>query len=75
MTETSYSTKSVQSSIFMDHQVDREIMPPISVSTAYELEWPTKCFSQKYLYSRFGNPTRDALESVIADLDGTEYGE
>ena len=29
---------------------------------------------QAYEYSRTGNPTRTALESCLADLEGTTYG-
>ena len=29
---------------------------------------------QKYTYSRFGNPTREALEDAIASLEKAKYG-
>lgn len=44
----------------------------IVTSTIYKLNIPGE-YSEKYSYSRYGNPTRDALESSLAHLDGAKF--
>ena len=44
----------------------------IVTSTIYKLGIPGE-YSEKYSYSRYGNPTRDALESSLAHLDSANY--
>ncbi|MFB6283181.1 MAG: PLP-dependent aspartate aminotransferase family protein [Halobacteria archaeon] len=51
--------------------------PPVTdppyLSSSYRLEGPGKD-SQKYLYRRYGNPTREKLEESIADLEAGNHG-
>ena len=48
------------------------IMTPIYTSSTYVQESPG--VHKGYDYSRSVNPTRKALESCIADLEGSNYG-
>jgi cystathionine gamma-lyase len=50
-----------------------DVVVPIHLSTTYarkEVDIPTA----GYEYSRFGNPTRDALEAKLASLENAKYG-
>ena len=52
--------------------VDQEtgaVIPPIHVATTYERA-PDNSYPSGYSYSREGNPTRNVLESTLADLEG-----
>lgn len=44
----------------------------IVTSTIYKLNIPGE-YSEKYSYGRYGNPTRDALESALADLENANF--
>lgn len=44
----------------------------IVTSTIYKLNNPGE-YSEKYSYSRYGNPTRDKLESSLAQLDNAKF--
>lgn len=44
----------------------------IVTSTLFKLIVPGE-YSEKYHYSRYGNPTRDSLELSLAALDGAKY--
>ena len=54
------------------HEVDAAtgaVAPPIHLSTTFARE-PDGTAPQGYLYSRFANPNRDALERCLAALEG-----
>lgn len=44
----------------------------IVTSTIFKLSNPGD-YSEKYHYSRYGNPSRDSLEDSLASLDGAKY--
>lgn len=44
----------------------------IVTSTIFKLKAPGE-YSEKYSYSRYGNPTRDALEKSLASLDRADF--
>jgi cystathionine gamma-lyase len=48
------------------------IMPPVFQTSTYVQPAPAK--AKLHEYSRTGNPTRDALQSAIAALEGGHYG-
>lgn len=48
------------------------VVPPISLSTTFAQESVGE--HRGYEYSRSGNPTRTALEEVLASLEGTRHG-
>ncbi|OTF71743.1 hypothetical protein BLA29_008557 [Euroglyphus maynei] len=50
----------------------RAVVPPLVLATTYQLAGPD--VKSTYVYSRSGNPTRDALEKCIASLEDAEYG-
>jgi cystathionine gamma-synthase len=47
------------------------VAPPLHLSTTFERD-PGGGYSRGHLYSRNGNPNRDALERCVADLEGGE---
>lgn len=47
---------------------------PIYQTSTYEQEELGKMKEGKWEYSRTGNPTREALEALIAELEGGKYG-
>jgi cystathionine gamma-lyase len=44
----------------------------IVTSTMFKLSIPGE-YSEKYHYSRYGNPTRDHLESILSSMDDAKY--
>ncbi|NWW73322.1 CGL lyase, partial [Climacteris rufus] len=44
------------------------VVPPITLSTTFKQVAPG--VNKGYMYSRFGNPSRDVLEKVVAALEG-----
>lgn len=48
------------------------VMPPIFQTSTYAQEAPN--VNQGYDYARVGNPTRTALEKMIAGLEGADHG-
>lgn len=44
----------------------------IVTSTMFSLQKPGE-YSEKYHYSRYGNPTRDSLEAALAELDDAKF--
>ena len=44
------------------------LVPPIVLSSTFKQD-----FQSKYIYSRAGNPTREAFEKNIATLEGAKY--
>ena len=56
------------------HHIDAQtgaVAPPIHVSTTFERGADGE-YSGGYIYSRSGNPTRNSLENVFAQLEGGE---
>ncbi|NWS91191.1 CGL lyase, partial [Toxostoma redivivum] len=51
----------------------RAVIPPITLSTSFKQEDPEK--EQRYVYSRYGNPSRHILEEVVGILDGAGGGQ
>lgn len=49
-----------------------DVVSPIHLATTHRMKRPGDP-EHGYKYSRFGNPTRDALERRLADLTGAEY--
>ena len=50
-----------------------EVVSPIYLTTTFKQKEPGIPFN-KYEYSRSGNPTRDELETCIANLENSAYG-
>lgn len=48
------------------------VVLPISMSTTFKQDAPAE--PKLYEYGRSGNPTRDTLEKVLANLEGAKYG-
>ncbi|HEY6559606.1 MAG TPA: cystathionine gamma-synthase [Polyangiaceae bacterium] len=48
------------------------VMPPIVLSSTFAQDAPGK--PKRYEYSRSGNPTREALETCLAALEGGRFG-
>lgn len=44
----------------------------VTLSTIFSLQVPGE-YSEKYSYSRYGNPTRDLLEASLAKLDEAQF--
>ncbi|HAU5607121.1 trans-sulfuration enzyme family protein [Citrobacter koseri] len=66
----SYSTLSVHSGTFSD--AHGAVMPPIYATSTFAQPAPGQ--HTGYEYSRSGNPTRHALETAIAELEGGTQG-
>src|SRR5262245_46741890 len=49
------------------------VAPPIHLSTTFERE-PDGSYRAGYIYSRYANPNRNALEQAIAALEGGAAG-
>jgi cystathionine beta-lyase/cystathionine gamma-synthase len=49
-----------------------DVVSPIHLATHHEMHSPGSS-EHGYKYSRFGNPTRDALETRLARLSGADY--
>ncbi|NWZ99266.1 CGL lyase, partial [Nesospiza acunhae] len=47
------------------------VVPPITLSTIFKQRVPGD--EEEYKYTRFGNPNRHMLETVVSALDGAEY--
>ncbi len=48
------------------------VMPPVFQTSTYAQEWPAR--HTGYEYARTQNPTREALERCVADLESAEHG-
>ncbi|MDE9445674.1 PLP-dependent aspartate aminotransferase family protein [Xenorhabdus bovienii] len=70
MTTTKFDTKSVHAGYVPDHT--GAVMPAIYATSTYAQPAPGQ--HTGYEYSRSGNPTRDALESAIAELENGTRG-
>jgi len=64
------ATQSVHSGVF--HDQHGAVMPPIYATSTFAQPAPGQ--HTGYEYSRSGNPTRHALESAIAELEGGTRG-
>lgn len=67
---TKFDTKTVHAGYTPDHT--GAIMPAIYATSTYAQSAPGQ--HTGYEYSRSGNPTRDALESAIAELENGSRG-
>lgn len=67
---TKFATQSVHSGIFED--AHGAVMPPIYATSTFEQPAPGQ--HTGFEYSRSGNPTRQALETAIAELEGGKQG-
>ncbi|HDG1692250.1 TPA: PLP-dependent transferase, partial [Kluyvera georgiana] len=65
-----FDTLSVHSGTFTDSH--GAVMPPIYATSTYAQPAPGQ--HTGYEYSRSGNPTRAALETAIAELEGGSRG-
>ncbi len=70
-TDTKFATTVIHSGPGVDPQTGA-LWPPIVLSSTFAQESPGK--HQGFEYSRTGNPTRQALETAIADLEGGAHG-
>jgi cystathionine beta-lyase/cystathionine gamma-synthase len=67
-----FNTKTIHGG---QHNVDPaygSVMPPIYQTTTYSQKSPGE--HKGYKYSRSGNPTRTALENVLASIENGKYG-
>ncbi|MDF7759399.1 PLP-dependent aspartate aminotransferase family protein [Kosakonia cowanii] len=64
------ATQSVHSGVF--HDQHGAVMPPIYATSTFAQPAPGQ--HTGYEYSRSGNPTRHALETAIAELEGGTHG-
>jgi cystathionine gamma-lyase len=53
-------------------QVTGAIMPPVFQTSTYAQDWPAR--HRGYEYARTQNPTREALERMVAALEGADDG-
>lgn len=71
-----FSTKAVQAGQSPEQWSNREVVPPISLATVYEQFQMGETYKRSnYLYARFGNPNRNALETAVAALENADHGE
>ena len=70
-TPKKFATTVIHSGPGVDPQTGA-LWPPIVMSSTFAQEAPGK--HQGFEYSRTGNPTRQALEKAIADLEGGAHG-
>lgn len=68
-----FETKAVHAGQSPSQWTHREVIPPISMSTTYQQPAPAQPVS--FEYSRSGNPSRQALETALAALEGARFGE
>ena len=68
-----FETKAVHAGQSPLQWTNREIIPPISMSTTYLQPAPAQPIS--FEYARSGNPTRQVLEATLASLEGARFGE
>ena len=65
-------TLSVHSGLKVDPATGA-VTPPINLATSFERE-ADGSYRQGYVYSRLGNPNREALEKCVSDLEGGKVG-
>src|SRR5258708_6154956 len=71
MKKTGFSTRAIHTGQAPD-PLTGAVIPPIYQTSTYALEDVDK--TKGYLYSRVGNPTRTALETNLASLEGGVAG-
>lgn len=67
-----FETRAIHAGQSADQWTNREVIPPIALSTTFEHLEPGVAVSFKY--SRGGNATRRSLESCLAAVEGAKYG-
>jgi hypothetical protein len=67
-----FETKAIHAGQSPGQWTHREVIPPISMSTTYKQPSPAQPVS--FEYSRSGNPSRQALETNLAALEGARFG-
>jgi len=68
VTQRSRETEAVQAGHFIDPH-DGAVVPPLQLATTFARNGSYEPYGD-YIYSRYGNPTLSAVESVVAGLDG-----
>ncbi len=71
MTDRKFETRQVHAGYEPDEH--GAVVPPIYNSVTYAYDSPTETIGD-HRYSRMSAPTRDALDGLIADLEGGRYG-
>lgn len=66
-----YDTLALHTGVEIDRATGSSSVPIYQASTFHQSEWGAH---QEFDYSRSGNPTRQALEHVIAQLEGGTHG-
>lgn len=66
-----FGTKVIHGYEMLDQETGASSIPLCKASTFHQKD--VDCV-QKYTYSRFGNPTRAAVEEAIASLENAKYG-
>jgi cysteine-S-conjugate beta-lyase len=66
-----YETKILHNGNEIDHETGALSIPIYNTSTFHQADYETR---QKFDYSRSGNPTRAALENVLAALENCQHG-
>ena len=66
-----FATKAIHAGVHPDPSTGA-VMTPIFQTTTYAQKTPGD--HKGYEYSRTGNPTRNALENAIAELENGRYG-
>ncbi|KII70081.1 Cystathionine gamma-lyase [Thelohanellus kitauei] len=66
-----FSTRAIHSDSISHKWPGNPVVTGISLSTTFKQEAAGK--PDKYEYSRSGNPTRDALENTLAELENAKY--
>jgi cystathionine gamma-synthase len=69
--QTGFETRAIHAGQDPD-PVTGAVVPPISLATTFAQSAPAE--HAGYEYSRSGNPTRTALETCLASLEGAEHG-
>jgi len=73
MDETDYRPETLVTAFESPESGDTgDVVSPIHLTTTHEMDAPGEAV-HGYKYSRFGNPTRDALERRLARLAGAEH--
>ncbi|XP_060516407.1 cystathionine gamma-lyase isoform X2 [Cylas formicarius] len=67
-----FATTAIHHSQEADQWDSMAIVPPLVTSTTFKQYGPAK--PKQYEYGRSGNPTRNILEQVLANLDNAKYG-
>ncbi|KAK9882374.1 hypothetical protein WA026_020897 [Henosepilachna vigintioctopunctata] len=68
----SFATSAIHVAQEPEQWSSMDVVTPISLSTTFKQAGPADF--KKYEYSRSGNPTRDVLEKVIANLECGNFG-